>query len=242
MSWALGINNLGQVVGASDTASGERHAFRWTLEGGMQDLGTLGGALSEAYAVNDAGHVVGYSRTAVGDRAFLWTPGDGMRELDNGDGTRSWAFAINNAGQVAGASHFPDLAFNEYHACLWTLTDADGDGVLDDVDVCPVEPGMAPYGCPCHSCDYNPADWAINLSELLRLIQFYNSGGYSCDPQGEDGYAPGLSDRTCLPHASDYNPQDWKINLSELLRAIQFYNSGGYHPDPATEDGFAPGL
>ncbi len=92
-----------------------------------------------------------------------------------------------------------------------------------------------------HSCDYNPADWALNLSELLRTIQLYNSDEYSCGDGTEDGYTPGTGDRTCTPHASDYRPRDWSLDLSELLRAIQFYNSGGYHPDPAGEDGFAPG-
>ncbi len=119
--------------------------------------------------------------------------------------------------------------------------DVDGDGVADEADLCPMQSGLAPSGCPCHSCDYSPADWSIGLSELLRAIQFYNVGEYSCDPEGEDGYAPGAGDRTCTPHASDYNPQDWSLNLSELLRAIQFYNSGGYHPSTTGEDGFAPG-
>ncbi len=101
---------------------------------------------------------------------------------------------------------------------------------------------LPPYEFPPHSVDYGPADWSINLSELLRSIQFYNSDGYSCDPQGEDGYTPGTGDYSCVPHDSDYNLQDWSINLSELLRTIQFYNSGGYHPDAASEDGYGPGL
>ncbi len=96
-----------------------------------------------------------------------------------------------------------------------------------------------------HSADQNQ-DHAINLSELLRLIQFYNSGGYRCATGTEDGYAPGLGGGiTCAPHNSDYAPADWSINLSEVLRLIQFYNSGGYHacPDavPPSEDGFCPG-
>jgi len=45
--------------------------------------------------------------------------------------------------------------------------------------------------CHPHSSDYNPQDWIINLSELLRLIQFFNSGGYHPCPDGEDGYCPG---------------------------------------------------
>jgi hypothetical protein len=80
---------------------------------------------------------------------------------------------------------------------------------------------------------------------LLRVIQFFNSGGFHCAAGTEDGYAPGPGDDTCAPHSSDYKPQDWLISLSELLRLIQFFNSGGYHPCPdavpATEDGYCVG-
>jgi hypothetical protein len=92
-----------------------------------------------------------------------------------------------------------------------------------------------------HSADQD-GDFRISLSELLRVIQFFNSGGYHCQTGTEDGYAPGLAgDQTCAPHSSDYNPQDWRISLSELLRVIQFFNSGGYHPCAEGEDGFCPG-
>ena len=100
----------------------------------------------------------------------------------------------------------------------------------------------------CHSADQN-CDNGVNLSELLRVIQFYNSNGFHCaDPPGstEDGFAPGPgADHGCAPHASDYHPTgpDWDVDLSELLRLIQFYNSGGYHacPGEGTEDGYCPG-
>ncbi len=98
----------------------------------------------------------------------------------------------------------------------------------------------------------------ISLSELLRLIQFFNSDGFHCQAGTEDGYAPGqasdkglqplvlrqITKMDCFPHSSDYAPQDWLINLSELLRLIQFFNSGGYHycPEDNTEDGFCPGV
>ena len=39
-STAFAVNNSGQVVGVSDI-SGNRHAFSWTRQGGMVDLGTL---------------------------------------------------------------------------------------------------------------------------------------------------------------------------------------------------------
>ncbi len=86
-------------------------------------------------------------------------------------------------------------------------------------------------------------DWLFSLSELLRVIQFFNSGALHCQTGTEDGYAPGGGDTaSCSPHSSDYGSPDWSISLSELLRAIQFFNSpgSGYHAEPGSEDGFAP--
>jgi hypothetical protein len=82
----------------------------------------------------------------------------------------------------------------------------------------------------------------IGLSELLRVIQIYNSLSLHCQAGTEDGYALGEGLRTCTPHAADYAPQDWSIGFSELLRIIQFYNSPGYYPCPGTEDGYCPGV
>jgi PKD repeat protein len=85
------------------------------------------------------------------------------------------------------------------------------------------------------------ADYQVTLSELLRVIQFFNIGGYHCEAGTEDQYGTGAGDQGCTPHSSDYLPADWAINLSELLRFIQFFNSGGYVPDPDGEDGFRAG-
>jgi hypothetical protein len=53
-------------------------------------------------------------------------------------------------------------------------------------------PGIAGHqDCPPHSSDYNPQDWRISLNELLRLIQFFNVGGYTACANSEDGYCPG---------------------------------------------------
>jgi hypothetical protein len=104
--------------------------------------------------------------------------------------------------------------------------------------------GFVPPEHP-HAADQN-GDGQINLTELLRVIQFYNSGGYHCpevEQITEDGYVPGPgTDQSCAPHASDYAPQDWLIQLTELLRLIQFFNMGGYLecPGQSTEDGFCP--
>jgi len=105
---------------------------------------------------------------------------------------------------------------------------------------------------PCSPCadDWHAADWdrdnKISMSELLRVIQLYNMGGFHCaeDPAStDDGFVPGPgANMTCCPHDADYmEGPDWKISLSELLRVIQFYNSGGYHVCAEGEDGFCPG-
>ncbi len=95
---------------------------------------------------------------------------------------------------------------------------------------------------PRHTADQD-ADNLVSLSELLRVIQFFNTGSLGCDSESEDGYAPGGADTACCAHNSDYDSQDWQISLSELLRLIQFFNSAGYAylPDASTEDSYRPG-
>ncbi len=90
-----------------------------------------------------------------------------------------------------------------------------------------------------HSADTDQ-DWHISLTELMRVVQFYNVGQYHCNAEFTDGYDAGDGDKNCTPHKSDYAPADWQINLSELIRLIQLYNAGGYRPDDAAEDGYRP--
>ncbi len=53
-------------------------------------------------------------------------------------------------------------------------------------------PGTGDQTCLRHASDYGDGgDWRIQISELLRLIQFYNSRAYHVADGTEDGYAPG---------------------------------------------------
>jgi probable HAF family extracellular repeat protein len=98
---AFAINRHGQVVGTSDTASGERHAFLWQ-NGIMIDLGTLGGGFSEAFDINSRGQVIGVSTNAAGEfRPFLWQDGVMTDLSPKTPLTRASASDINDRGKIA---------------------------------------------------------------------------------------------------------------------------------------------
>jgi probable HAF family extracellular repeat protein len=101
-SSARDINNRGQVVGWSYTASDYlAHAFLWQ-DGSMVDLGTLGGGGSWAMAVNDKGQVAGYSAVESGDfHAFLWQDGQ-MTDLGAFMGSKTTVNGMNVRGEIAG--------------------------------------------------------------------------------------------------------------------------------------------
>ncbi|MEE9355225.1 MAG: hypothetical protein V3U75_06515 [Methylococcaceae bacterium] len=122
-SYANGINELGQVVGSSNTmiedSVGEiGHAFLSTETSHgriMIDLGSLEeGGHSSASTINDTGQIVGTSLAPYGphgsrvgrSRAFLSEDtGDGRFMIDLGTmGASSSANDINNAGQIVGTS------------------------------------------------------------------------------------------------------------------------------------------
>jgi probable HAF family extracellular repeat protein len=75
-SAALATNDLDQVVGWAETASGKIHGFVWQ-DGLMTDLGVLGTRFSEARDINNAGQIVGVSKNADNEmRAVYWFDGE----------------------------------------------------------------------------------------------------------------------------------------------------------------------
>ncbi|MBI1319885.1 MAG: PQQ-binding-like beta-propeller repeat protein [Candidatus Hydrogenedens sp.] len=96
-----------------------------------------------------------------------------------------------------------------------------------------------------HRADLN-ADGKFELTELLRVVQLYNAGGYACDDSTEDGYRPieasGAKGRDirCLAHTADFQDSgNGAIELSEMLRVIQIFSLGGYIAcEGQTDDGF----
>ncbi len=88
-------NELGQVVGYSDTPEGFSRAYIWDAENSMRDLGTLTGTGSNrARAINDVGQVVGFES---GEGGFIWDQVSGLQPMGLGN-----PYDINNSGQVVG--------------------------------------------------------------------------------------------------------------------------------------------
>ncbi|MCB9770424.1 MAG: DUF3466 family protein [Candidatus Omnitrophica bacterium] len=120
-SIAYGVNTDGYMVGqVGENALSNFEAFRYEPGQGVRHLGTLGGNLSQASALNDRGEVVGWSVTA--DRrthAFKWVEEQGMIDLGTLGGERSLAAAINEEGLIVGQAQTRE---GSTHAALFRDT------------------------------------------------------------------------------------------------------------------------
>src|SRR5580765_7234180 len=111
---AHGINSVGQIVGAAKDSGPNffLHAVLWQNKDTLaQDLGFLGkGAYvdySEAYGINDLGHVVGNSALGTANRGFLWRNGSmiNLAALSATASEGTSASAVNNKGLAVGKSN-----------------------------------------------------------------------------------------------------------------------------------------
>jgi probable HAF family extracellular repeat protein len=119
----VAINNLGQLAGftwESTPSSGPiSHATRWDGSG-LTRLDEAGARDSLAFAINDAGQIVGRAGGPSGTYAVQWQ-GDTLIPLQSPVGTTSQAVSLNNQGQIVGRYDSPSASY----PVLW-----EGPGVM----------------------------------------------------------------------------------------------------------------
>jgi probable HAF family extracellular repeat protein len=113
-SQAFAVNQSGNIVGSSQDANGEQHAFLWK-HGIMSELVTQPGcAFSQAFGINDSSYIVG----GVCSGAALWKHGKLISLPKLPGDLVSTAAGINRSGDIVGWSG-GGACETGTHAVLW---------------------------------------------------------------------------------------------------------------------------
>jgi probable HAF family extracellular repeat protein len=125
----------------------------------ITDLGTLGGTESFAYAINDAGQIVGFSRVAGDERgeSFLSTRGEitSLSPLNSGDILTVGPTSINNRGQVASGI----VSEGDYYPAIY-------DTCRDEITVLGSLGGFTDYGFSGVATSINDSGQTVGYSYL----------------------------------------------------------------------------
>lgn len=110
------INSAGQV--AFSMVNGGRTAGFFYDGAAIKNIGSLGGGITYANDLNEAGQIAGTSVNENGvENAFVWSAGGGMLDIRAAPGRgRSYGWAINNRGVVTGSFNDAARLFRWSHA------------------------------------------------------------------------------------------------------------------------------
>jgi probable HAF family extracellular repeat protein len=180
----------------------------------INDLGTLGGAESRAFGINDGGDVVGQAEDVAGKKkAFIHADGV-MLSLHNGTPTFEWAGAIdiNNSRRVVGYFYEGNSKTRpfRYYPGIWAekmphLMDPSGfdwrmsptavnesGEVVGWAAIIP-NPNLPPYPNSTNLChEFLPVKWADAFANPARLFCIADPDGN--DTWVEQGTQPGAED------------------------------------------------
>jgi len=185
----------------------------------IRELGTLGGAVSQAKAVNRRGQVVGTSRDSLGrTRAFLWQEDLGIVDLKPLTGVNTSANDINENGEITGGG---DTGFGDFHAYLLSEGTSFDLGTLggNESEALAVNRGGQVVG---HSRVGGAiVKHAFVIPEPGRMVDVGSLGGAGATSIAHDvndaGAAVGLTEtRTGQPHAFLWTAVDGMRDLGAL--------------------------
>ncbi len=133
-SWATSLTSSGVVAGSSLDVDGQTRAVVYEKNGAVRDLGDFGGGFSEATAISETRHVVGWARDGDGVLRAFRKRGDSpmvdLSEIASENVLASQALGVNDDGVVVG--WFRNDRQQEC-AFVWI----EGEGMIDLNDLLP---------------------------------------------------------------------------------------------------------
>jgi len=208
-SYAYDVNDAGQIVGASTSASFNPRAVLWSPPSQTlpQQLVTLGGGYSVATGINAKGMVTGWSANPAGQQdGFVWYFGLQQDLTFSNPQHASWyqvyGWRINDSGTVAGWVSTPAGAQMAYWPAGSTV---------------PQIPTLEPGTHFSQVGDINNSGTIVgnieNSSFVDSLFSWQNgqpSATESCPPQANSCWGEGVSDSGQIAGTAAYNMNQYE--------------------------------
>jgi probable HAF family extracellular repeat protein len=174
-SIALGVNNHGQATGWSGVnGPAATHAFCFSGST-MSDIDTAGSTYSEGRAINNDGHVTGFTNVSGQNHVFSWD-GSSMTDIGTLGSAPAFGCGINLSNQIVGWSWTGGM-YNEPHAFVYdagvwrdltpgTSHDSQALAINDDGQIAGQNRVTLPGGNPIHAFRWNVSGGGTDLGVL----------------------------------------------------------------------------